>query len=133
MLKTSSEKSERQILAALASLIILQLVMLFALYFKSPPHPPETIVLFAIGPYLACSFCVAIAAIFVGPLTDMTGKMLSIAAAIMALLSFGPQKYFDAQFGLIWPAVVAGQVAACVIFFQIFKANSSSVDGEQKA
>ncbi len=35
----------------------------------------------------------------------------------MAAISFGPQKYFDAQFGPIWPAVIAGQVAIVTIAF----------------
>ena len=36
-------------------------------------------------------------------------------------MSFGPQKYFDAQFTLIWPAVVSGQIAAIVVLVQIFR------------
>ena len=133
MLEKLYEKSERQTYAALVSLIILQVVMLLALYFKSSPRPPEVIVLFAIGPFLACSLSATIGAIIIGPLSDKTGKALSIAAALMALISFGPQKYFDAQFALIWPAVLTGQIAICVIFYRILRANSSSVDGGQVA
>ena len=33
----------------------------------------------------------------------------------MALLSYGPQKYLDAQFALIWPAVITGQIAAVAL------------------
>jgi hypothetical protein len=39
----------------------------------------------------------------------------------MALVSFGPQKYLDAQFGLIWPAVVLGQVAAITILICVLR------------
>ena len=59
---------------------------------------------------------VALAAIIVQPLGSRTGRILSVLAALMALVSFGPQKYFDAQFGLIYPAVLLGQFAALVIF-----------------
>lgn len=34
-------------------------------------------------------------------------------------MSFGPQKYFDAQFGLIWPAVIGGQLACAALVWSI--------------
>ncbi len=40
----------------------------------------------------------------------------------MALLSYGPQKYLDAQFSLIWPAVIAGQVAAVALIVLVASA-----------
>jgi hypothetical protein len=46
---------------------------------------------------------------------------LSVLAALMALVSFGPQKYFDAQFSLIYPAVLLGQFASLVIFTSVVK------------
>ncbi|MGI9464412.1 MAG: hypothetical protein ACR2OM_10750, partial [Aestuariivirgaceae bacterium] len=55
------------------------------------------------------------AAIIIGPLDTTAGRVLSVLAALMALLSYGPQKYLDAQFALIWPAVIAGQVAAAAL------------------
>ena len=65
---------------------------------------------------------VAVAAIIVQPLSSREGRILSVIAALMALISFGPQKYFDAQFGLIYPAVLLGQLAALVIFSSVVKA-----------
>ena len=59
---------------------------------------------------------VALSAIVVQPLTNIAGRSLSFLAALMALVSFGPQKYFDVQFGLIWPAVILAQLAVLVIF-----------------
>lgn len=47
----------------------------------------------------------------------------------MALISFGPQKYFDAQFGLIWPAVILGQLAALVILVNAFRARQADTPG----
>ena len=105
----------RQANAALCALIILQLVMLGALFAQSAPHPPATIPLFAIAPFLAAALSVAAGAIITGPLDTTTGRVLSVLAALMALLSYGPQKYLDAQFGLIWPAVITGQVAAVAL------------------
>ena len=104
--------SERSISAALSALVVLQLVMLFSLYAGVPPHPPASTPLFGIGPFIGAAISVALASIIVGPLAGTSGRILCGLAAILALVSFGPQKYFDAQIGSIWPAVVAGQVAA---------------------
>lgn len=106
----------RSISAALSALIILQLVMLGALYAQVPPHPPATIPLFAIAPFLAVALATAAAALIVGPVAGRTGRVLSLLAALMALLSFGPQKYLDPQFPMIWPAVLAAQVAVIAVF-----------------
>jgi hypothetical protein len=64
---------------------------------------------------------IALAAIIVQPLGSREGRILSVIAALMALISFGPQKYFDPQFGLIYPAVLLGQFAALVIFASVVK------------
>ena len=110
------EQSTRHIAAALATLILLQAIMLSALYAGIRPHPPIATPLFGIAPFLGAAMSVALAAIIVQPLGSRTGRILSVLAALMALVSFGPQKYFDAQFGLIYPAVLLGQFAALVIF-----------------
>jgi hypothetical protein len=101
--------------AALASLIILQSVMLSALYAGVPPHPPEAILLFGIAPFLGVALSVATAALILGPGSSRAGRWAGCFAALMALLSFGPQKYFDAQFALIWPAVLGGQLASLIL------------------
>ena len=106
----------RSISAALSALIILQLIMLGALYAQVPPHPPATIPLFAIAPFLAVALATAAAALIVGPVAGRTGRALSLLAALMAMLSFGPQKYVDPQFPMIWPAVLAAQVAVIAVF-----------------
>lgn len=111
--------SERQTQAALAALILLQMIMLSSLYAGIKPYPPLATPLFGISPFLAASVSIAVAAMIVQPLATITGRSLSVLAGLMALLSFGPQKYFDPQFGLIWPAVILGQLAALVIFARV--------------
>lgn len=101
--------------AALACLILLQTVMLASLYASVAPHPPAATPLFGIGPFLGASLSAAVAALILGPSQTVAGRMLAGLAALAALVSFGPQKYLDPQFGLIWPAVLSGQVAAGVI------------------
>ncbi len=101
--------------AAMSVLIILQAVMLGALYAGVAPHPPAATPLFGIAPFLGASLGAAVAALVLGVGTSPAGTALSLIATAMALVSFGPQKYFDAQFGLIWPAVIAGQLASLAI------------------
>lgn len=115
------EQSTRHVTAALATLILLQGIMLSALYAEIRPHPPTATPLFGIAPFLGAAMSVALAAIIVQPLGGRAGCILSVLAALMALVSFGPQKYFDAQFDLIYPAVLLGQFAALVIFASVVK------------
>lgn len=117
------KQPERQTAAALVTLVTLQVIMLSALYAGIKPHPPVATPLFGIAPFLGASVSVALSALIVSPLMSRAGRALSVLAAVMALLSFGPQKYFDAQFSLIWPAVVFGQIAALVIFVRVFGAG----------
>ena len=112
--------NDRPAIAALSALILLQLVMLSALYAGIAPHPPVATPLFGMAPFLAASFAVAFSAILIGPLSGKVGRILSALAVVLALVSFGPQKYFDAQFALIWPAVISGQIASIVVLVQIF-------------
>lgn len=119
-------RSDRRAVAALTTLILLQTVMLGALFAGVRPHPPEAIPLFGIAPFIGASASIALAAILLGPLTDGAGRVLSVLAAAAALVSFGPQKYLDAQFAQIWPAVVLGQVAAAVLIVQVARSVGRS-------
>jgi len=110
---------ERQAIAALATLILLQMIMLSALYAGIKPHPPAATPLFGIAPFLGASVSIALAALIVQPLSNTWGRFLSVLAGLTALVSFGPHKYFDMQFALIWPVVILGQIAAAVIFARV--------------
>ena len=103
--------------AALSALIGLQTIMFASLLAKLPPHPPLTTPLFAMGPFLASSISVAIAALVAGATTSRSGTAISILAAILALISFGPQKWFDSAILQIWPAVLLGQICAAAILW----------------
>ncbi|WP_299778492.1 hypothetical protein [uncultured Roseobacter sp.] len=114
--------ADRQASAALVTLIALQVTMLSALYAEVKPHPPVTTPLFGIAPFLGASVSSALSALITHPLRTATGRTLSVLSALMALVSFGPQKYFDAQIGLIWPAVLLGQISVVVIFIRVLGA-----------
>ena len=107
--------------AGLAMLIILQGVMLAALFADAAPHPPATIVLGGIAPILAAGFATATGAMILGPASSGLGRGLAVVAVLIALLSFGPQKYLNDQFALIWPAVVLGQMSALMVLVSVLR------------
>jgi hypothetical protein len=119
--------------AALASLIILQAVMLASLYAGVAPHPPAATPLFGIGPFLGLSLSVAAVALILGAGSGRAARWLGLIAALLALVSFGPQKYFDPQFALIWPAIAGGQMACLALVFDVVaarrRANRSQKEG----
>ena len=104
--------------AALAMLATLQTLMLAALYTGTPPHPPVAVAPFAIAPFLSVAIGTAFAAMVLS--THRAGHALSGLAAVLALVSFGPQKYFDAAFPLIWPAVIAAQISTAFLVAKVF-------------
>lgn len=97
---------------ALTSLGLLQAVMLAALFTRTEPHPPLTIPLFALAPFLGASITACAAAVM-SDRHSRFGLVLSGVALFLALVSFGPQKWFDPAFPQIWPAVIAAQICIC--------------------
>jgi len=116
-----TQKTNSVMIARLSMLIVLQVVMLGALFTTTVPHPPIKIPLFAIAPFLGAAVAVALAAIILLSARVTGAGGVSLVAAFLALISFGPQKWVDPSIGLIWPAVLLGQVAAVVIVIQFFK------------
>ena len=111
----STASQNHPALAAILVLIVLTGVMLLALFTRTAPHPPLEVVLFAIGPFLGASMAIGAAAFHLVGQGARSGSALAILFALTALVSFGPQKYFDPAFSSIWPAVVMAQVAIVVI------------------
>lgn len=118
---TPTSSNDRIAASALATLIILQIVMLASLYAGVPPHPPAATPLFGIGPLIGASLSAATAALLLGPRTTPAGRWFGLLSAALALVSFGPQKYFDPQFAIIWPAVISGQIACAVLVWAFCK------------
>jgi hypothetical protein len=125
---TAMTPADRPSQAALAGLLLLQAVMLASLYAGVAPHPPAATPLFGIGPFLGASLSAAVAALILGP--SRAGRVMAGLAALAALVSFGPQKYLDPQFGLIWPAVLSGQVAVGVILLGLLSRLPSVAKGK---
>lgn len=107
--------------AASLFLAIVQGVMLAALFFKLPPHPPTTIPLFAMAPFLGVSIALALCATRLTQQGNRAGLGVAGLAALCALISFGPQKYVDPAFAQIWIAVIGCQLAVVAIAIAGFK------------
>jgi hypothetical protein len=120
--------NERIATASIAALMILQTVMLMSLYSKTLPHPPEVVAPFGIAPFLAASLAIAAVALIIGPTQSLLGRTISSLAALAALVSYGPQKYFDAQFSLIWPSVVVGQIAVGCVVASVWRKHAKNGD-----
>jgi peptidoglycan/LPS O-acetylase OafA/YrhL len=101
--------------AAVAALLVLTGVMLVALFSRTPPHPPLEVAPFALGPFLGGSLGIGAAAWHLLRQDARHGNALAVVFALTALVSFGPQKYFDPAFFRIWPAVITAQVSVVVI------------------
>jgi len=101
--------------AAILVLLALTGVMLLALFSRTTPHPPLEVPPFALGPFLGASLAIGAAAFHLLRQGARCGGILAVFFALTALLSFGPQKYFDPAFSRIWPAVITAQFAVIVI------------------
>ena len=119
--------SNRGNIAALSVLIVLEMIMLSALYAGIKPHPPVATPLFGIAPFIGASIAAALAAIIMTPATR-GGRVLSVLAALMAAASFGPQKYFVPEFPLIWPAVIGAQIAIVTIIANVVSHRRAGLD-----
>jgi len=101
--------------AAIVVLLVLTGVMLLALFSRTAPHPPLEVALFALGPFLAASLAIGAAAFHLVHQGARYASTIAVLFALTALVSFGPQKYFDPAFSRIWPAVITAQIAVIVI------------------
>ncbi len=109
--------AERLRTAGLWALATLQGVMTAALFTQTPPHPPLTIAPFAMAPFLAASLAVNGAAISLSPGGGRGAAWVSLAAGLLALVSFGPQKWLSPLLGQFWPAVLVGELAAILVIW----------------
>lgn len=100
---------------ALTGLAVLQVLMFFALLAGLAPHPPRITPFFAMGPFLSASVALCLTVLWLPRGAGRLSAVLSGLAALMALLSYGPQKWADPNIAEIWPAVLLGQVLALVL------------------
>ncbi len=120
-------QTNAQMTAAIVVLLTLTGIMVLSMVTKTPPHPPLEIPPFALGPFFGASLAFGFAALSISKENQRLGAFLAALFAVTALVSFGPQKYFDPAFSRIWPAVITAQIAAIAVFFcnyRIFKTSN---------
>ncbi|NMM45900.1 hypothetical protein HH303_15490 [Rhodospirillaceae bacterium KN72] len=101
--------------SAVIALLCITATMLLFLVTQTDPHPPNSIALFALGPFFSASLAIGFVAWFLSNEGHRAGNLCAVGFALTGLLSFGPHKYFDPSFPSIWPAVVAAQISIVVI------------------
>ena len=117
-MSSSENAANPQIYPATAAILVLLTitgVMLLAMFTRTEPHPPLEVPPFALGPFLGASLAIGAAAFHLLRHGVRLGNTLAVVFALTALVSFGPQKYFDPQFSRVWPSVITAQIAVIVI------------------
>ncbi len=98
--------------SALAGLILLEGVLLGALWAQVQPHPEARL-----GPFIAASLSLAIVSIPLVWWRSKIGYTTSIIVGLIGLVSFGPQKFFteSASANQVFPAIIVGTVLSVVL------------------
>ncbi len=118
---------------AIVALLVLTSAMLLALFTRIEPHLPLEVEPVALGPFLAASLATGAAAYGLVVRGMRFAMAIALLFALTALVSYGPQKYFDPAFPKIWPAVIVAQLAIAVILcravvraFRLMRSTSGS-------
>lgn len=105
----NSTTKTSQITIALSALALIQLLMFLAMLTRTEPHPPLVLTPFAMAPFLSASIVICLSAAIYSYYFARPNQLLTITAIVLALVSYGPQKYIDPAFPQIWPAVLTAQ------------------------
>lgn len=119
--------------ASLLTLAVLQGAMMLAMMTLTRPHPPLTVPLFALGPFLGAAIALAIGAYAAGSVLTRIGWWASLMAGLLAMVSYGPHKWFDPVFPQIWPSVILGQLAFLALMVAMFQARRYSAEPSARA
>lgn len=121
---------DRPVMAALASLVILNLMLLVFLLAGVQPSPPVTTSLFGMGPFLGANLAAGVSALILLPALDarhaahtpgtaLACRVLIGLTVVLALVSFGPHKLFNPMLPLIWPALAVAWVAVLTLVVRL--------------
>ncbi len=126
-------QTDRPAMAALASLIVLNLMLLAFLLAGVQPSPPVSTPLFGMGPFLAANLAAGVSALVLLPSLDARHpahtpgtaracRVLIGLTALLALVSFGPHKLFNPMLPLIWPALAVAWAAVLTLAVRLLPA-----------
>ncbi len=118
----SAERERVRLTAIALFMAIVQIAMLGALYSQTAPHPPLAVPPFAIAPMLSASIALCLVLGWLAAQGDKGAvKLIALPVILLALVSYGPQKYLDPAFPQIWIAVVPMQVATVALALMSYR------------
>ena len=105
-------------ISSLLGLIIINGVMLGALFAQVPPNPPGRV-----GPYIGATLALAVLSLPLSYWRNRIGHLTSIIVGLMCLLSLGPQKFFLEQATVsLSPVIILGSILSVVLIISSFMA-----------
>jgi hypothetical protein len=105
-------------ISSLIGLIIINGVMLGALFAQVPPNPPGKF-----GPYIGATLSLAVISLSLCFWRNRIGYLSSIIVGLMCLLSLGPQKFIlEEQATALSPVIILGSILSVVLIISSFMA-----------
>lgn len=105
-------------ISSLLGLIIINGVMLGALFAQVPPNPPGKV-----GPYIGATLSLAVISLALNFWRNRIGYLSAIIVGLMCLLALGPQKFFLESTSLsLSPVIILGSILAVVLIVSSFMA-----------
>ena len=98
-------------ISSLLGLIVLNCVMLGALFAQVAPNPPGKF-----GPYIGATIALAVLSLPLVYWRNKIGYICSTIVGLMCLMSLGPQKFFiEKTANLLSPVIILGSTLSVVI------------------
>ena len=99
------------VISSLIGLVVINCVMLGALFAQVPPNPPGKF-----GPYIGATLSLAVLSLPLVFWRNRIGYISSIIVGLMCLMSTGPQKFFIEQEPfLLSPVIILGSILSVVL------------------
>ena len=98
-------------ISSLLGLIVLNCVMLGALFAQVAPNPPGKF-----GPYIGATIALAVLSLPLVYWRNKIGYICSTIVGLMCLMSLGPQKFFiEKTANLLSPVIILGSILSVVL------------------
>jgi hypothetical protein len=111
-------------ISSLIGLIVINFVMLGALFSQVPPNPPGRF-----GPYIGTTVALAAVSLLLICWKNKIGYISSIIVGIMCMVSLGPQKLFtEYHASQVAPIIISGSIFAIVLIISSFMAFRGTND-----
>jgi len=104
------------LLISLIGLLVIDIVLLQALFAQVPPHPPGNL-----GPFIAAMVTLGVISPILIHWKNKMGLISSFIFGCMNILAVGPHKYWvDPNAKLVLPVIILGTILVITLFYSIF-------------